>query len=216
MSRRSRYLLPVDANKLMDLLKASLLTYTRNGGRKVDWLKKLGISSRTWYKWAAQECPRIRKKTSVRLTKFSEIDPSELPEFISESINPTIILNKDFKGYLDTYFYSDLVMDSEKIILYSSFLVMRAAELGLDLRYSLDIKNVNCSITIPNSSFYIKVKKENVLVFELFSESTTVCRGEFTPENIIILIKWLHKKLKSIKNKPVKTLYEQFRKSIAG
>lgn len=216
MNRRSRYLLPADAKKLMDLLQASLLTYQRNGGRKVDWLKKLGISSRTWYKWVAQDCPRIRKKTSVRLTKFSEIDPSELPEFISESINPTILLNKDFKNYLETYFYSDLVVDAEKLILSSSFLVMSAAEVGLELKYSIDIKNVNCSITLPGTSFYIKVKKENVLFFELFSESTIVCKGEFTPENIIILIKWLHKKLKSIKNKPVKTLYEQFRKSIAG
>lgn len=212
---KSKYLQPADAKRLIDLLTASLSSYVRNGGRKTDWFKKIGISTRTWYKWVSQESPQIRKRTSIRITRAGNLDKEDLPEFISESIYPTIFLNKDFSSYLNTYIPTDLISDAERLFLLVGMFAVRAEELGIKVKTSVHVDTGTASILPGPPGLLIKVSLGKYPSFELIQDSAIICTGEFNYLNIQYLIKWLHKHIKSAKTKKIKTLHEQYRSSTA-
>lgn len=212
--KKSKYLFKVDAQTLVASLKASLKSYTKNGGRTTDWLKKIGVSSRTWYKWISQEYPQIRKSTSIRIAKTGNLCMEELPEFISESIHPSVLLNKHFKNYLDTYNGTNLISDTEKIVLTVGAFMVQAEELGLTPKASISTVPTSCIIYTGVGNVVIRISCETDLLFELINDSSVVCKGAFDYENIKIIIKWLYKQKKSIKTTKVKTLHEQYKSSI--
>lgn len=211
MIRKSSYLKPADSKNLVYLLNASLSDYLRNGGRKIDWLKKIGISTRTWYKWASQDAPRIRKITSVKITKLADLDTSELPEIISESLNPTIFLNKSFKGYLANYLESNLITSNEKLFLLVGLFASLSVEVGINLKVSLKTDNSSGIVIEEKTNSCITITTDKVPAFELVCDAVCLCRGVLDYDNIKILIKWLHKRIKSTKTKNTKTLHEQYR-----
>jgi hypothetical protein len=211
---KSKYLLKADAETLVASLKASLGSYAKNGGRTTDWLKKIGVSSRTWYKWTSQEFPQIRKSTSIRITKTANLCREELPEFISESIHPTVLLNKHFKNYLDTYNSTDLITDTEKLSLTVGLFMLNSEQLEMFPRVSINTNPSSAVIYTDVSNIVLRITCKEDLMFELINESTVICNGVFDCENIKILIKWLYKQKKSSKTKKVKTLYEQFKSTI--
>jgi hypothetical protein len=208
---RSKFLQPKDAKKLVELLTASLSSYTRNGGRKTDWFKKIGISTRTWYKWSSQENPQIRKKTSVRITRAGNLDQEELPEFISESIYPTVFLNKSFPDYTEKYMHTDLISNVEKLFLLTGLFAVQAEELSIKVRTNVHADTETAIIVPGPSGIIIKIKIDKCPQFEMIRDSVTLCSGEFNYLNIKTLIKWLHNQNKTAKKKKIKTLHEQYR-----
>lgn len=213
---KSKYLLKADAETLVASLKASLGSYVKNGGRTTDWLKKIGVSSRTWYKWTAQDFPQIRKSTSIRITKTANLCREELPEFISESIHPTVLLNKHFKNYLDTYNPTDLISNTEKLTLTVGLFTVSAEQLEMFPRVSISTNPSSAVIYTDVGNIVLRITCKTDLMFELINESNVLCTGVFDYDNIKILIKWLYKQKKSSKTKKVKTLYEQYKSSISS
>lgn len=209
-------MLKADAETLVASLKASLGSYVKNGGRTTDWLKKIGVSSRTWYKWTAQDFPQIRKSTSIRITKTANLCREELPEFISESIHPTVLLNKHFKNYLDTYNPTDLISNTEKLTLTVGLFTVSAEQLEMFPRVSISTNPSSAVIYTDVGNIVLRITCKTDLMFELINESNILCTGVFDYDNIKILIKWLYKQKKSSKTKKVKTLYEQYKSSISS
>lgn len=209
-------MLKADAETLVASLKASLGSYVKNGGRTTDWLKKIGVSSRTWYKWTAQDFPQIRKSTSIRITKTANLCREELPEFISESIHPTVLLNKHFKNYLDTYNPTDLISNTEKLTLTVGLFTVSAEQLEMFPRVSISTNPSSAVIYTDVGNIVLRITCKTDLMFELINESNVLCTGVFDYDNIKILIKWLYKQKKSSKTKKVKTLYEQYKSSISS
>lgn len=209
-------MLKADAETLVASLKASLGSYVKNGGRTTDWLKKIGVSSRTWYKWTAQDFPQIRKSTSIRITKTANLCREELPEFISESIHPTVLLNKHFKNYLDTYNPTELISDTEKLTLTVGLFTVSAEQLEMFPRVSISTNPSSAVIYTDVGNIVLRITCKTDLMFELINESNVICNGVFDYDNIKILIKWLYKQKKSSKTKKVKTLYEQYKSSISS
>lgn len=203
-----------DAETLVCSLKASLNSYSKNGGRISDWLKKIGVSSRTWYKWISQEFPQVRKATAIRITKTANLSREELPEFISESINPTILGNKHLRKYLDTYNSTNLITNTEKLTLTVGLFCVDAEELDIFPRISMTTKPHGVIIYTGVGNVVVRVYCTNDLIFELINGSEVLCKGSFDYENIKTLIKWLYKQKKSSKTKKVTTLYEQYKSSI--
>ncbi len=198
---------------MLGLLQTNLASYTGNGGRKTDWLKKIGISSRTWYKWNSQEHPCIRKKTSVRVCKFASIDVADLPKFIEESIKPSILENKSFPKFLDTYFlYSD-ISAHEKLILHCAFFLSEAKSVGLCFKQNISLLD-NRALILDENGTCIKVFFKENLFFEIFLDGVLLCADLFNSKNIQMLIKFLYKRHKQAKPKKIITLQEQYESTI--